>query len=686
MSYEMFLQGPEVYIPIILISLVITVLAYGAFPFIYARTRKKTITKKQYNRRCHGFNLLVMFIFGILNGNISSCGPYFLWTWIFVGSGLKTLKNRGVLDGFQFRDDEPTNQIPSPQSTIPSIKEAPAHTHATNSSAECASPYSSIQQASKNHIEPNRKTKFSKGTSKKKNTTLRNFMASYPNGLGIHDAVALLLPVALQLRDMHNNGQPHLQVSPDTIMVGATAKLIAPTESEADRYISGFAAKEIYSGSGRGILSDIYSFCAVLYYASSGTIPANSLQRSTEDICTNENSTFAQIINKGMQMQPEDRFDTMQTVILRLSEYNVKPFIPKEEVHNIKSTTSKATRITHKDKVQIAISAIVVVIVVGYLGSYLAARSFAKKGEFNSADNILLVPAITKLHDKQLAVYIEAGTMMENQQYSTAKELFATIPGFLDADTMVHEADYRHAAQLADSNNFDAAIGKYQLLAAAKYKDSKEKVKEIKFRKGLYIFYEEHDYLKAYNYLSTSEYNDMNNISEIRNELKELLYSEAVKLYREGKIDQADTRFVEGYKDSDKYLLLIKVQQSYYGWWGLGGDAEKDVKKLIDFFDFEDTAEVLLSTDTLAEEFLRGNWKSATGGKYFKMDKEGGISYNLPWINYGDYYKIENGKLLLYPKNNENATRTMYTITALDPDQIQVYCHKDGSTHTLYRQ
>jgi len=326
------------------------------------------------------------------------------------------------------------------------------------------------------------------------------------------------------------------------------------------------------------------------------------------------------------------------------------------------------------------------VIVVGYLGSYLAARSFAKKGEFNSADNSLLVPAITKLHDKQLAVYIEAGTMMEDQQYSTAKELFATIPGFLDADTMAQEADYRHAAQLAEENNFDAAINKYQLLAAAGYKDSKAQVKEVRFSRGLYIFYEEENYLKAYNYLSNSEYNDRENISKIRNELKELLYVEAVTFYREGNLDQASTRFVEGYKDSDKYQLLIEVQQSYYGWWGLGGDPEQDVKKLIDFFDFEDTAEVLLSTDTLAEEFLRGNWKSATGGKYFKMDKEGGISYNLPWINYGDYYKIENGKLLLYPKNNENATRTMYTISALDPDQIQVYCHKDGSTHTLYRQ
>ena len=68
------------------------------------------------------------------------------------------------------------------------------------------------------------------------------------------------------------------------------------------------------------------------------------------------------------------------------------------------------------------------------------------------------------------------------------------------------------------------------------------------------------------------------------------------------------------------------------------------------------------------------------------MDDEGYISYNLPWFDYGDYYKIENGELLLYPKKDEKATKTMYTIVAIAPNQIQVYCHKDGSTYTLNRQ
>lgn len=532
-----------------------------------------------------------------------------------------------------------------------------------------------------------KKKKVHKMKSKKQSLTLRNFMSAYPNGLGINDAVALLLPVALQLRDMHNNGQAHLQVSPDTIVVNTTAKLLAPTGSEADRYTSGFAAKEVYGGSGRGMLSDIYSFCAVLFYVSSGLIPTNALQRGEEELYTNENTTFAQIINQGMKMQPEDRFDTMQSVILKLSEYNVKPFVPTEEIPEVKTTASKKKRISSKDKILIAISAIVVVIVVGYLGSYLAALNFAKKGEYSSAENCLLVPPITTLHDKQLPVYIEAGSLMDHRQYVKAKELFESIPGYLNSDIMVLEVEYCHAAQLADSNDFDNAYRKYTLLAAENYKDSKAKAKEVRYRRGLYILYEEQNYLKAYNYLSNSEYNDMNDISEIRNELKELLYIEAVNLYREEELDQADTRFLEDYKDGDKYKLLIKTRRPYYGWFGLDGDIEKDVKKLIDMFSFEDTAEVLVSNTNLACEFLLGNWKTSNGGYYFKIEKQKGghdyySSYNIPW--YGGTFTIEDGVYMVTQGNYED--KPQYKFTLLTPNSMDLYCYKDGKTYTLYRQ
>lgn len=101
MTYELFQQGPAAYIPIILVSLIITLVAYGAFPLIFARARKKIITKRKYNVLCYCVNFLVMVLFIAVDGETSSGGPYLLWTWVFSTSGIKTLRSRGVLEGFQ---------------------------------------------------------------------------------------------------------------------------------------------------------------------------------------------------------------------------------------------------------------------------------------------------------------------------------------------------------------------------------------------------------------------------------------------------------------------------------------------------------------------------------------------------------------------------------------------------------
>lgn len=97
MSYELFKQGPAVYGPILLLSLVITVLAYGAFPFIFAKARNTLITKKKYRGLCYGINAAVMVLFIIINGEASSAGPCILWTAVFSSWGMRILNNKGLI-------------------------------------------------------------------------------------------------------------------------------------------------------------------------------------------------------------------------------------------------------------------------------------------------------------------------------------------------------------------------------------------------------------------------------------------------------------------------------------------------------------------------------------------------------------------------------------------------------------
>lgn len=75
-------------------------LAYGAFPIIFAKTRKRAIAKKKYNLLCYSIKFFVMFLFIILRINLLE-PPISFGLVFFSAIGLKTLKNRGVLDGFQ---------------------------------------------------------------------------------------------------------------------------------------------------------------------------------------------------------------------------------------------------------------------------------------------------------------------------------------------------------------------------------------------------------------------------------------------------------------------------------------------------------------------------------------------------------------------------------------------------------
>ena len=106
MSYfELYQENPSLLLIILLVSFVVTIFVYGAFPLIFAKTTKKPITKKKYKRLCYGLNIIGTIFFIVFNGAASG-GPYFLWTWIFSNCGVKTLNSRGLL-----KDNEQPNGL-----------------------------------------------------------------------------------------------------------------------------------------------------------------------------------------------------------------------------------------------------------------------------------------------------------------------------------------------------------------------------------------------------------------------------------------------------------------------------------------------------------------------------------------------------------------------------------------------
>jgi len=155
--------------------------------------------------------------------------------------------------------------------------------------------------------------------------TLQAHMEKYPQGLGVGGSVSLLLSAAIQLRNFHNDGKLHLQICPENILIGADgASLKEPSSQETGRFNSGFAAPEIYRGAGFGITSDIYSFAAVLLYATTGKVPANSLQQDAleQDFSLLDDVIFAQITRKAMASNILDRTQSMQELIYSIAVYN----------------------------------------------------------------------------------------------------------------------------------------------------------------------------------------------------------------------------------------------------------------------------------------------------------------------------------------------------------------------------
>lgn len=92
-----YAASPENLMGALIGSLVLTLIAYGAFPLLFAALRAKPITRGKYKLFCFLVNLVIMFGIGFLGEGSSSGGPYLIWTLVFSGVGTRMLKNHGAL-------------------------------------------------------------------------------------------------------------------------------------------------------------------------------------------------------------------------------------------------------------------------------------------------------------------------------------------------------------------------------------------------------------------------------------------------------------------------------------------------------------------------------------------------------------------------------------------------------------
>lgn len=165
--------------------------------------------------------------------------------------------------------------------------------------------------------------------------------------INCHELKNIFVPVMDALAYVHSKGVIHRDISPDNIIITDSGKIKiidfgAARYSLGDRSRSldvilkhGYAPKEQYTRHGRqGPYTDIYALAATMYYALTGQVPPDSVDRADEDTLIPLSScgcvipeNIEKAIIKALSPQASDRFQSM-------GEFKEACFVEEEDRQN----------------------------------------------------------------------------------------------------------------------------------------------------------------------------------------------------------------------------------------------------------------------------------------------------------------------------------------------------------------
>ena len=175
--------------------------------------------------------------------------------------------------------------------------------------------------------------------------SLGSYIAQHGGRLSPKAAADLLLPVMDSLDRIHAHGLVHRDIAPDNILVssGDTARLIdfgAARYSTGEKSKSldvilkhGFAPKEQYMRRGRqGPWTDVYAMAATYYYAITGKVPPQAIERLDNDELIRPSElgvplgdAAEEVLLKALAINAEDRFRRMGDFRQALSQALTEP-------------------------------------------------------------------------------------------------------------------------------------------------------------------------------------------------------------------------------------------------------------------------------------------------------------------------------------------------------------------------
>ena len=167
--------------------------------------------------------------------------------------------------------------------------------------------------------------------------TLRDFVRK--NGkISFRELLPKIGPLMNDIHTLHEAGVIHRDIAPDNIMMmsDGTLKLLdfgSARSMEDQKAMTvilkpGFAPTEQYMTAGQGPFTDIYEFCATVYFCITGRVPAGSLDRMQADVDGRPDPLARpyimgadisprneQVLLKGLSVKPIDRQQSMMELI-----------------------------------------------------------------------------------------------------------------------------------------------------------------------------------------------------------------------------------------------------------------------------------------------------------------------------------------------------------------------------------
>lgn len=171
---------------------------------------------------------------------------------------------------------------------------------------------------------------------------LKGYIRKKGGKLSEAEAIKIMKGICDALVTVHSTQTLHRDISPDNIFIctngdvklidfGAAKQVIGDAQQVYSVVVKqGFAPAEQYKTNGKqGVWTDIYAVGASIYYAVTGRIPTDAMNRVENPEITFDSSLqlspqFENIIKKCLQSKPEDRYQSAIELLGALNEMNIQ--------------------------------------------------------------------------------------------------------------------------------------------------------------------------------------------------------------------------------------------------------------------------------------------------------------------------------------------------------------------------